>query len=159
MLDSNDEGRTREPKEWQVEIGTESVTLGLQTLYSTLAMTGRGTVVVEGFAGHAGQSKQLAVKIYWPEAHRPKENMLIELARRVGQGDSDITNHLPTVFASDESCSTSRIRRTVGLGTGKPRVLHVIAFASITELPNQDFVRARLVFVVSAVKTRSSLNA
>ena len=141
---------TREPKEWQVGIGSESVTLalGLQTLYSTLVMTGKGTsVIVEGSADYAGQRKQLAVKIYWPEAHRPKENMLIELARRVGQGDSDITNHLPTVFASAESCSTSRIRRAVGLGTGKPRFLRVIAFASlepITELPGQDFVRAWL---------------
>ena len=134
---------TREPKEWQVGIGSESVTLGLQTLYCTLAMTGKGTsVIVEGFAG---QRKQLAVKIYWPEAHRPKENMLIELARRVGQGDSDITNHLPAVFTSAESWSTSRIRRGVGLGTGKPLSLRVIAFASlepITELPRQDFVRA-----------------
>jgi len=147
LLDSNDEGRTREPKGWNVQLNLKVVTLGLHKLHTTWMMTGRGIVIAEGFTKYAGESKQLAVKIYWPETHRPNENVLIDRARASARGDSDITNHLPTVFASHDFCSTSRIRLAVGLGEGNPRVLRVIASAylePITELPKHDFVRAWL---------------
>jgi len=146
LLDSNEEGRTREPKEWVVQLdGGKYVTLRQPRLHSSLSMMGRGTVIVEGFTNYGGESKQLAVKIYWPETHRPNEHLLIEGARASARGDPDIIHHLPTVFASRNFRSTSPIRLTIGLGEGKPRVLRVIAFAylePITQLPEHNFVRA-----------------
>jgi len=147
LLDSNDEGHTREPNEWQIRIDAKPVTIGREKLHSTLAMTGKGTVTVEGFTNYAGQSQRLAVKMYWPEAHRPNESMFIYHARMIARGDSDITNHLPTVFASQDFYDTFPIRLAVGLRVGKPRVLRVIAFAylePITKLPKHKFVRAWL---------------
>ena len=148
LLDPNDEqGRTSEPKELKITINGRPVTLGLETLHSTLTMTGRGTVIVEGVTGYAGRSQKLAVKMYWPEAHRREEHMFIYDARAAGRGDPDITNHLPTVFASQDFGTTSPIRLAVGLREGNPRVLRVIAFAylePITELTKHEFVRAWL---------------
>ena len=126
---NNEEGRTREPNEWQVKINAEPVMLNRKKWHSTLTMTGRGTVIAKG-TNDAGQL--LAVKIYWPEAHRPK-NHLIAFARDISQGDSDITNHLPTVFASQDfdigffpgSPSSLRVRSgpTISLQVGKPATL------------------------------------
>ena len=80
----------------------------------------------------------------------------------LGQGDTDITNHLPTVFASQEFHHTSPIRAAVGLEAGKPRVLRVIAFAylePITSFPEKNlFVLGLNASVVGAIKTHSSLN-
>ena len=141
---NNEEGRTREPNEWQVNINAEPVMLNRKKWHSTLTMTGRGTVIAQG-TNDAGQL--LAVKIYWPEAHRPKENSLITVARIVSRGDSDITNHLPTVFASQDFDRTSPIRRAVGLEAGNSRILRVIALTyldPITTLSKEEFVRAWL---------------
>jgi hypothetical protein len=108
-------------------------------------MTGRGTVI-ECFEAikRPGQEPTLAVKIYWPEAHRPTENMFIYDARVAAKGDSDILNHLPTVFASQVSHNnTSYIRMALGRETGKPRLMRCIAFAyldPIVKLSNEAFV-------------------
>ena len=147
MLKSNEEGRTYEPTEWEVKPNAKPITLERNELPSDLAMTGRGTVTVKGFTNFGGQSQQLAVKMYWPEAHHTEENVFIDRARTSGRGDSDITNHLPIVFAAQNFYYTSPIRLAVGLEAGKHRVLRVIAFAHlrpITKLPKHEFVRAWL---------------
>jgi len=146
LLDSDEEGRAREPIEWEIELDVKQLTLGRTKLHSDL-MTGRGTVIVNGITNFTGQNQKLAVKIYWSEVHRTKESEFIALARAFARGDPDITNHLPTVFASQDFRNTSRIRRAVGLGVGNPRVLRVIAFTylePITKLPKHEFVRAWL---------------
>ena len=78
MLKSNEEGRTYEPAEWEVKINAKPITLERNELPSDLTMTGRGTVTVEGFSSDpARQRQQLAVKMYWPEAHLTEENVFI----------------------------------------------------------------------------------
>ena len=147
LLNTNEEGHTREPIEWQIQLSGKFVTLGRNKLHSVLAMTGRGTVTVNGFTNVDSESQRLAVKMYWPEVHRLTENAFIGAAQAFALGDPDTTNHLPTVFASQGFYYTSSIRLAVGLGAGKPRVLHVNAFPylePITELPKHDFVRAWL---------------
>ena len=147
-LVNNAEGRRCEPGDWMTVIGRHPVTLGRNKLHCGLAMTGRGTFVVEGFGDDdAGQRRRLAVKMYWPEAHRPQEHMFIRDARAAAKGESDVINHLPTVFASQESHDTSYIRRALGLEPGNPRLLRSIVFAyldPITELSKEEFVRAWL---------------
>jgi hypothetical protein len=145
LLDpNNEEGRTREPNEWKVKLNGVPVMLNRKKWHSTLTMTGRGTVIAAG-TNNAGQL--LAVKMYWPEAHRTKEYMLIHDARAAGRGDSDITNHLPTVFTWQDFEDTSPIRHAIGLEVGNPRRLRVIALTylnPITTLSKAEFVRAWL---------------
>jgi len=139
--------RTKEPEEWQAGIGSLLVTLVRNKLHCGLTMTGRGTLVVEGFGADAGQRRKLAVKIYWPETHRQREHMFIHDAVAAAKGDSDIINHLPTVISHHESYNTRYIRRSLGLEPGKPRLQLTIAFAylePITELSKEGFVRAWL---------------
>jgi hypothetical protein len=143
LVPNNEEGRTREPNEWKINMNGVPVMLNREKWHSTLTMTGRGTVIAAG----RNDGQLLAVKMYWPEAHRPKEHMLIHDARVAGRGDSDIINHLPTVFAWQDFEDTSPIRYAVGLEAGKPRRLRVIALQyldPITTLSKEEFVRAWL---------------
>ena len=75
-------------------------------LYSSLAIIGRGTVVVRAKSDHN------AMKIYWPEEDRPNEAEVISLAIKSGGDDPNIRNHLPTVLATQD----------VGYNTGTVRV-------------------------------------
>ena len=105
-LINNEHGRTYEPKDWMIVIDGHPITLGRKKLDSALAMTGRGALTVEGFAiDGQGQERTLAIKMYWPRAHRPAENIFIYDALVAVKGNPDILNHLPTVFASQESHS------------------------------------------------------
>ena len=73
--------------------------------------------------------------------------MFIRDARMSAKGDSDVTNHLPTIFTHHQSYNTSYIRDSLELESGKPRLLRFIAFAyldPITKLSKEGFVRAWL---------------
>jgi len=107
-------------------------------------MTGRGTVIAK--AHDPGQL--LAVKIYWPEAHRPKENYLITFTRDISQGDSDITNHLPTVFASQDLDKTSPSGTRLVWKQDTPEYCVSLPLPTylnpVTTLSKEEFVRAWL---------------
>ena len=156
-LDNNSEGRAYEPSYWTATIGAAPVTLKQNKLYSALTLTGRGTLTVEGSRIHQGQFQRLAVKIYWPEEHRAKENVIITFAGVIAQWDSDIANHLPTVFASQDSRNTSRIRHAVGLEAGKSLPLPTLILSP--RFPKKNlFVLGLIASVVGVIKTHSSLN-
>lgn len=140
-----------EPAEWSVPIDTLELRLEPPAIYSNLVLKGRGTVVVK--ARDATTSHVYAVKIYWPEEHRPHEASIISEARNRAGNQLDITNHLPRVISSmDFPHTTGRIRSMVGLtpreeGHPRRRVLRVIVFdmlQPITTLATDAFVRAWL---------------
>ena len=110
-------------------------------------MVGRGTVTVECRSTDDPDTR-LAMKIYWPETSRCNESEIISGARKAGDEDSGIVEHLPVVIHSmDFTYNTSPVRAVLGLEAGKGRVLRVIVFAwlePITTLGGHHFVRAWL---------------
>ena len=98
----------------------------------------------------AGVSRDLALKIYWPEEERPDEAKTISqaIAKRA---DPDIYNHLPTVYATqDFACRTGAVREALQVQNeagSQSRVLRVTVFTflvPITSLSKHEFIRAWL---------------
>ena len=116
--------------------------------HSTLGVIGRGTVTVEAkFEG-----KTYAVKISWPEESRPNEIKILQAAMESAQGDTDITNHIPRVFATqDFPYHTGTIRKALGIpdckdGHPNSRLLRVIVFPRLRPITSlkRRFIRSWL---------------
>ena len=133
-FDRNYAGDIVEPSPMPVTIGGKEFGLTDEIYHATLGIIGRGTVTC-GAKFEDGLT--YAVKISWPEESRPSEAKIIQAAMKKAQGDTDITNHIPRVFAmQDFPYHTGTARRVVGIperkeGHPNPRVLRVIVFPSL----------------------------
>ena len=94
-LINNSQGLTHEPNNWITVIGRTPITLGRKKLHSALAMTGRGTLAVEGFATNAGQRRKVALKMYWPEASPERTLFYSRCASGCQRG---LRHHKPSAY-------------------------------------------------------------
>jgi len=132
-LDRNYAREILEPNAMIVTIGGKKFELMRKVHHSTLGIIGRGTVAVEAKFQDA-PDKRYAAKISWPEETRPNEAEVLQEAMNAARGDTDITNHIPTVFATENfpHC-TANVHKALGIperkdGHPDPRVLRVIVF-------------------------------
>ena len=82
------------------------------------------------------------VKFSWPEETRVSEAEIIEKAKRIGEGNDLVRDHIPEMLGNIDppymTCSTKIIRTFLGLDTAGARVLRVIAFSRLRELRYLD---------------------
>ena len=113
--------------------------MGLRTKYhSTPGIIGRGTVTRQA---KFEDGLTYAVKVSWPEEGRPNEAEVLQAAMEKAEGDADITNHIPRVFATQDFLyRTGTVRKALGIPESKnghpdSRVLRVSVFPTFDLLP------------------------
>ena len=132
-FDRNYAGKIVVPKSMPVTIDGKEFELTGEVYHSTLSVIGRGTLTVGATFG-GPRDKSYAVKISWPEESRPNEVKILQAAMESAQGDTDITNHIPRVFATqDFPYHTGTVRKALGIpawedGHPSSRLLRVIVF-------------------------------
>ncbi|KAF8877422.1 hypothetical protein BD779DRAFT_1557532 [Infundibulicybe gibba] len=89
----------------------------------------------------------MVTKVSWPQKSRVPEGEMIEMARKVGAGNSCIEGHLPDlIFTRDfDQYSTKHIRTLLGLETEGERVPRMVVFRRlypITDLVGEEFLKA-----------------
>ena len=123
-----------EPNPLFVTIDGKKFELTREVYHSTLSIIGRGTVTVEAKFEGGPPGKTYAVKISWPEESRPNEVEILQAAMESAQGDTDITNHIPRAFATqDFPYRTGTVRKALGIpdckdGHPDSRLLRVVVF-------------------------------
>lgn len=128
------EGRAKKLDLLSLSVGGKEFQLTQRVYHSTLGIIGRGTVTVAAQLTCGPLGQRYAVKLSWPEETRPNEAHVLQAAMDSARGDTDITNHIPTVFAmQDFPYRTGTVRKALGIpasGQGHPdsRVLRVIVF-------------------------------
>ena len=101
---------------------------------SGLGVIGRGVVATGAELQHGPPDILYAAKVSWPEQTRPNEAEVLQEAMKSAQGNTDITNHIPTVFATQDFLyCTENVRKALGTpesmdGHPDPRVLRHIVF-------------------------------
>jgi hypothetical protein len=88
------------------------------------------------------KDNKLIVKFSWPKETRKSEVEFIEKARRIGETNELVKDHIPTIVGHMDppylTCATSLIRQFLGLETVGARVLRVIAFHRLKEIKHLD---------------------
>jgi hypothetical protein len=84
----------------------------------------------------------LIVKFSWPNKTRESEVVFIEKAKKIGETNDLVRDHIPKIFGHMDppylTCSTKPIRKFLGLGTDGERVLRIIAFHRLREIKYID---------------------
>ena len=84
----------------------------------------------------------IVVKFSWPRNSRDSEVDFIEEAKKIGESNELVKNHIPTVRGHLDppfvTCSTRYIREFLGLKTDGERVLRVIAFRRLEKIKYLD---------------------
>jgi len=87
-------------------------------------------------------SNDLIVKFSWPEETRVSEAEIIEQAKQIGKNNRLVKDRIPTMLGSIDppylTCSTSLIRKFLGLDPSGARVLRIIVFRRLKELRYLD---------------------
>jgi len=84
----------------------------------------------------------MIVKFSWPEETRANEVEIVAKAKRIGETNKLVGDHIPEVLGNIDppylTCSTRIIRKFLGLDTAGARVLRVIVFPRLKELRYLD---------------------
>ena len=120
-------------------------------VYSGINLIGRSTNAVGARKMQAQEldeqdpvdsSNDLIVKFSWPEGKRASEVDIIDKATQIGEGNPLVKGHIPTIIGNIDppylTCSTSFVRKSLGLDTNGSRVLRVIAFPRLMELKHLE---------------------
>ena len=136
-------GKIAEPTEWSVTVDSKTFKfLPNHILHSALGLVGRGTVTVKA-KSNDDVPRDLVIKIYSPEELRPNEATVISDAIERGGTDPDITNHLPTVVATqDLEYRTGAVRDAHRIRVNSPgphsRVLRLVVVTFLQPITDAD---------------------
>ncbi|KAF8318065.1 uncharacterized protein EI90DRAFT_3158646 [Cantharellus anzutake] len=120
-------------------------------IYGGVNLTGRSTVVAGARKADSPnpntsvdirKTNNLVTKASWPEEARASEVKIIERAMQIGETNSLVRDHIPTIHGNTDppyvTCSTRFIREFLGLNTTGARVLRFIILDRLGELKHLD---------------------
>jgi hypothetical protein len=88
------------------------------------------------------EGNDLVVKFSWPNKSRESEAKFIEMAKKFGEKNGLIKDHIPTMLGHMDppylTCSTRRVRDFLGLEVDGERVLRIMLFRRLEEIKFLD---------------------